>query len=592
ATPSSHRQDLRHVSFQQALPHLARLSEDPEFVSAISKMKKEQADLETRMYEERNAILAAQQEKVRVAKIRCMTGGSGFTQFEADSMSDAFRKELLKFDAERVLPAWDGLLAKQQASLEALGVPGMFQSMSKVDREVSRSTTIWVGSREQAVRNRRSRHQMCSNEPGSRWSRRCYCLERRLRLSGIAWDRSLGPAWALLLGRSHVSCPLLSTVPLVLCPLLTMPYVDFKTSLDYASLWYSTNAPYCNVGSFNPDRPTIVILHPFTLDSTWCYPQIDDPRINAEFNVITFDTRITGKSACKFNTKYDLWVAAADLAHAFYHLCLPPAHIFASEVFVYVALRLSVLFPDLCLSLTLCNVPPQIEKPDVTQNMEDIVRNWCYAEDLPSLEHANKTLLEYSLGSVSSAVHLVGWWQANYPPFRRAQFITLMEVFCLSRDSMTDVELATVRKPVLILQANDNPMYPMKCAKDLQHALINVPNGAMLQTVQGAIGLITLKRASIVNKFFRKFLDLQTMKPSKLTKPTQHLKETMSAALKVLAELRQDPSIRERDKESPISFSCISDETAQRRRERILEYARDQRKAFSPLGMDGRPLRK
>lgn len=52
-------------------------------------------------------------------------------------MSDAFRQELRKFDAQRVLHAWDSLVAKQQARLEALGVPAMFPTTSNADREVS-----------------------------------------------------------------------------------------------------------------------------------------------------------------------------------------------------------------------------------------------------------------------------------------------------------------------------------------------------------------------------------------------------------------------------------------------------------------------
>ncbi|KAG1820604.1 uncharacterized protein BJ212DRAFT_1266292 [Suillus subaureus] len=50
-------------------------------------------------------------------------------------LNDAFRKELQKFDAERVLFAWDGLLQKQQSTLEGLGVPTMFPSDLRADRE-------------------------------------------------------------------------------------------------------------------------------------------------------------------------------------------------------------------------------------------------------------------------------------------------------------------------------------------------------------------------------------------------------------------------------------------------------------------------
>jgi hypothetical protein len=51
-------------------------------------------------------------------------------------MSDAYRKEMNKFDAERALIAWDGLVTKQQAALENLRVPAMFVTDVKTDREV------------------------------------------------------------------------------------------------------------------------------------------------------------------------------------------------------------------------------------------------------------------------------------------------------------------------------------------------------------------------------------------------------------------------------------------------------------------------
>ncbi len=43
---------------------------------------------------------------------------SAFRQLQ--SLSDNFQKEMRKFDVERVLPTWDGLVRGQQARLEAL----------------------------------------------------------------------------------------------------------------------------------------------------------------------------------------------------------------------------------------------------------------------------------------------------------------------------------------------------------------------------------------------------------------------------------------------------------------------------------------
>ncbi|EGO27201.1 hypothetical protein SERLADRAFT_381587, partial [Serpula lacrymans var. lacrymans S7.9] len=48
-----------------------------------------------------------------------------------------------------------------------------------------------------------------------------------------------------------------------------MPYVDIPSRDDYVSIWYTTNSVYGNVGSFDPDKPTAIILHPLFLDSTW-----------------------------------------------------------------------------------------------------------------------------------------------------------------------------------------------------------------------------------------------------------------------------------------------------------------------------------
>lgn len=51
-------------------------------------------------------------------------------------MSTAYKNELRKFDLERVLPAWDGLLSNQQTALASLGVPTMFATTAKAMREV------------------------------------------------------------------------------------------------------------------------------------------------------------------------------------------------------------------------------------------------------------------------------------------------------------------------------------------------------------------------------------------------------------------------------------------------------------------------
>ncbi|THH33740.1 hypothetical protein EUX98_g471 [Antrodiella citrinella] len=136
AAPPTPAQDLQSCSFQQALPHLARLAQDSHFVAAISAMKIHQTDLERRLFDERRGIQKAQQDRVKKAVTKAsITGAGTLTHYEANSMADAFRRELVKFDTERALPAWDALISKQQTELESLGVPAMYLTSFTADRE-------------------------------------------------------------------------------------------------------------------------------------------------------------------------------------------------------------------------------------------------------------------------------------------------------------------------------------------------------------------------------------------------------------------------------------------------------------------------
>lgn len=51
-------------------------------------------------------------------------------------LTEAFKKEIDKFDRDRVIPAWDGLLSRQQMELAHSRVPTMFVSNQGEDRQV------------------------------------------------------------------------------------------------------------------------------------------------------------------------------------------------------------------------------------------------------------------------------------------------------------------------------------------------------------------------------------------------------------------------------------------------------------------------
>jgi hypothetical protein len=66
----------------------------------------------------------------------------------------------------------------------------------------------------------------------------------------------------------------------------------------------------------------------------------------------------------------------------------------------------------------------------------------------------------------------------------------------------------------------------------------------------------------------------------------------ISQGLEILADLAGDSTIAERDPLSPMSFSRISVAVQRLQVENYMAAAKDAKKAFSPLGSDGRPMRK
>lgn len=66
----------------------------------------------------------------------------------------------------------------------------------------------------------------------------------------------------------------------------------------------------------------------------------------------------------------------------------------------------------------------------------------------------------------------------------------------------------------------------------------------------------------------------------------------MAAALETLADLVGNPAIAERNAMSPLSFSMVSSDVETSQCNILKTFHRGQNTAFSPLGPDGRPVRK
>ncbi|TFK29270.1 hypothetical protein FA15DRAFT_664191 [Coprinopsis marcescibilis] len=127
--------NLRSCSYPVALTHLSRLGEDPAFTSAIKQILDEQNTRERQLWADREAILTKYMDKVTLALTKANLTGGGISKHEAMMLQDGYQRELRKFDQERVVPAWEGLVSRQQARLESLKVPNMFVTSDPKERE-------------------------------------------------------------------------------------------------------------------------------------------------------------------------------------------------------------------------------------------------------------------------------------------------------------------------------------------------------------------------------------------------------------------------------------------------------------------------
>lgn len=371
-----------------------------------------------------------------------------------------------------------------------------------------------------------------------------------------------------------------------------MPYVDLPNAHDdYASLWYITNSPTGTVGGFDPDKATVVLLHPMFLDSSWLTAQFEDPRLTTGYNLIAFDARHAGRTTSRLNAAQDGWTDAADLAFALQMLCIPRAHFWACELFATTcALRFAAIFPGMCLSLTLLTVP--CDPHDSFHNLNEIVQSWCYAQELETIEHTFMNVVTSLCGrdvNVDLEDDLIAHLEIHYPPFRR---IIVSHLGCLLQgcERASQNLLSRIAQPVLLIHGDSNEVFPPDAAFTMQEQLVNAKDGAKLYFIKGAQGCLSVvpETASIANRVFASFLAGLPSAHSHPPPATAPLDE----ALQRLAEIMHNPDIGNREPSSPMSFSCVPPVVAYRRLEIYARAAPGHRGAFSPLDPNGRPKRR
>ncbi|KAK9893647.1 hypothetical protein P389DRAFT_207116 [Cystobasidium minutum MCA 4210] len=111
------QQDIRKLTYAQALPIISRLASDEVFLEALQELKSNQETFELSLLDERNRAKAELERQLKKAREAAAISG---TQYER--ISKLLNATMTKFD-KAALTRWDNLMRDQQARLEQLGVP-------------------------------------------------------------------------------------------------------------------------------------------------------------------------------------------------------------------------------------------------------------------------------------------------------------------------------------------------------------------------------------------------------------------------------------------------------------------------------------
>ncbi|KAJ7781671.1 hypothetical protein B0H16DRAFT_1448038 [Mycena metata] len=553
--PYTVTEDVRSLTFQQALPRLAELSDDPAVVATIQKarlLKHDQDKLERELWAERAGIRAKYEDKVEKAKIKATLIGAGLSKHEGAMLTQAYERELRRFDAERVLPAWDGLVTSQQAALAQLRMPTMFPTAVKADRERQQRV---IQVLEGIIGMDRVQSSSFSAMRGVGWA----AVSARKKKTECTYF-----AWCCCLRWTQAHSAVFQAHKCVHV-LLVMPFVDLHSADDFASIHYITNSFFGNVGGFDPEKPTV----------------FNDPGLDSEFNLIAFDMRVSGRVRPGIVGSTIAGSTLRTWRSVHQALRLAPFHILAMEsISINCALRFAALFPEMCLSLALCNVPAPTELKWIYTAYDELVQTWCFAEDLESYEHVAMEAVTFTFGSdtpLDLRDDLIAYWQMSMNP-RKRQRILEQANLVMNRTPLPAEAYPHIKQPILIIHGDANEACPRKYASGWRTS-----SERSCYTVKGGGGYLSIPpgTASIVNQVYVKFISRLPRTRSDPAVPSIPIEERMREALTLLETLAGTRA-------STRAIHILRSPST----EGLTAYRKGQVLAYLPLGPTGKPIRR
>ncbi|GAA6008324.1 hypothetical protein JCM10207_000086 [Rhodosporidiobolus poonsookiae] len=243
-----------------------------------------------------------------------------------------------------------------------------------------------------------------------------------------------------------------------------MPHVRLPTT-DHVQLFYESFPPRLPASSSSSSRPgpppSLLLLSPLCLDTTFLTPYVE--RFTKEgFAVTVLDLRSHGRSKNGAYAAYDGWALAAEVAAAMEALQLPPSHVFASGCSAFqAALKLTVLFPSLVLSLSLSGASTLFAPPRALEAFVEITEKWVRPDDEEEWIDVLGGLGEFLLGE-KRYEHAEDIWDRVLGTVARSHNpYTAQQIFMVTAPNqrspgLTPEMLGNIKQPIQIFQGDND----------------------------------------------------------------------------------------------------------------------------------------
>ncbi|PVG02333.1 alpha/beta-hydrolase [Serendipita vermifera] len=286
-----------------------------------------------------------------------------------------------------------------------------------------------------------------------------------------------------------------------------MPYITVAEDLTFHYVIPTSKDPLHP--KLDPEKETLLLLHPRMFDLQVLEPQFACERLSKKYNLLAIDQHWHGLTKIPLDDKpYDYWKVTRDLLAVLDALGVKTCHVFGLQHGAILAVRMCIADPKRFTSMVLCAMPPPKDTPQNIEQyhwMRDVCRD-SHPDDPDSVPQEILTAGGWIYFGKTKDAYLFPIW-VKRTNFKATNQMFLDKFFSAlwDRDVLSEAQWATITCPVLLIQGDGDPVYPIDAIHANYKALTHAPT--RLHIIQDGPMFLSWTNPDEVNKLTADFID-------------------------------------------------------------------------------------